>query len=93
MPAALRYVPPYQEDKTHVHRETVQAGCYNRVFSARGQDIDIYKHNAAKGAVEASDEALEFELTLPVVKNMDGDVLRPRQMMLHEEDRHLLMLD
>ena len=32
-------------------------------------------------------------MTLPVVKNMDGDVLRPRQMMLHEEDRHLLMLD
>lgn len=78
MPSALKFVPPYEEDDKHLHRETIQAGCYNRVFSARGNDFDIYSHNAAKGAVEASDEVLKFEGSLPIVKTLDDRRLIPR---------------
>ena len=78
VPSALKFVPPYEEDDKHLHRETIQAGCYNRVFSARGKDFDIYSHNAAKGAVEASDEILKFEGTLPIVKTLEDRRLAPR---------------
>ena len=78
VPSALKFVPPYEEDDKHLHRETIQAGCYNRVFSARGMDFDIYSHNAAKGAVEASDEMLKFEGTLPIVKTLEDRRLAPR---------------
>ncbi|KAI8868396.1 VID27-domain-containing protein [Ramicandelaber brevisporus] len=61
---------------------------YDRSFVVRGNKIGVFKH------LDDGDEGLEFDTAITNVRSVQsGRTLAPTRIMLHEEDRHMVMLD
>ncbi|RKP10131.1 VID27 cytoplasmic protein-domain-containing protein [Thamnocephalis sphaerospora] len=57
---------------------------HDRSFVVRGNKIGVFKH---------TDNKLQFSAAINDIKTLDGKVLNPQKVMLHEEDSAMVMMD
>ena len=68
------------------HNDKLAVGiAVNRAFVGRGDMIGVFSHDDAG--------KLEFQTTLAELKDTKGQRLLPSQMLLHEKDRKMILVD
>ncbi|KAG0305248.1 hypothetical protein BGZ98_004419 [Dissophora globulifera] len=60
-------------------------GCKDRSFVVRGNKIGVFKHNDHDG--------LDFSTTIKNISDSKGREINPHRVVLHEQDRTLVMMD
>lgn len=68
--------------------ESVQAQSYDRTFVVSGPVVKVYK----KGDTQ-NGRSLVYDMNLPVLKNEDGDKLKPCNLMLHNSEGQIIFCD
>lgn len=56
----------------------------NRAFVSRGDKIGVFRTDP---------QELEFSTTIDNVRDLEGRTVRPKKMMMHEGDRHMIIQD
>lgn len=91
-PHGLGFVDdPDDDDDDPDNRESLQAHSYDRTFIVSGPVVKVYKsaeEQEARGKV-----ALSYEMALPKLRNQDGFVIRPSNVMLHDQESRLVFTD
>ena len=72
--------------------ECLQALAYDRAFVVNGPVIKVYK-NGEDEDQSSDQQRLKYMMHLPVIRDNQGDVLEPMNMMLHNNESSMLFVD
>ncbi|SCO54810.1 uncharacterized protein FFNC_15665 [Fusarium fujikuroi] len=83
-----------EEESDSIHLGDVDGECnsqlavgykQNRSFVVRGSSIGVFRH--------LSDHNIEFATNISKVQTINGQLMKPCKVLLHREDRHLILQD
>ena len=66
---------------------------YDRTFILNGPIVKVYKNAEDSIVGERTYQKLDHQMDFPVIKNYDNETIRPRNLMLHENEGKLVFLD